>query len=311
MESLTAGGMRPMGDVVGDKPKASSRRKKAVLAIVAACLLAGGIWYSVTDRPRADLTLDLGNGVTMKLVRIPAGTFTMGSPGTELGRGSEEGPQHAVTISKPFYLGIYTVTQEQYEQVMGTNPSSLKGAGNPVDAVSWDNAVEFCTGLSQKTGKKVRLPTEAQWEYACRAGTTTAYNTGATLSPGQAHSDFPASTATPGTRKKLTDWVRSFFSAPKQPHRGLRPVGSFKPNGFGLYDMHGNVWQLCADWYGGDYYAHSPATDPAGPESGELRVMRGGSWNYSSQYCRSASRDSNVPGFRYSYTGFRVVLDSE
>jgi formylglycine-generating enzyme required for sulfatase activity len=285
--------------------------KKAALAVVAACLVAGGIWYYATDRPRVDLTLDLGNGVTMKLVLIPAGTFTMGSPATEPGRSPDEGPQHEVTISKPFYMGIYTVTQMQYEQVMGANPSQYKGAGNPVEMVSWDDATEFCKKLSQKTGKKVRLPTEAQWEYACRAGTTTAYNTGATLSPGEAECYFPGSSATPGIWQKFTAWVGSFFRAPKQIPGGPKPVGSFKPNGLGLYDMHGNVWQWCADWYGDDYYANSPKTDPAGAESGSLRVLRGGGWSFNPGKCRSAYRFRYVPVVRSGIIGFRVVLDSE
>ena len=301
-----------MGDAVDNKPKRFSRRKKAAIAIVAACLLAGGVWYYATDHhPKADMALDLGNGVTMKLVLIPAGTFTMGSPGTEPGRGSEEGPQHAVTISKPSYMGIYPVTQEQYEQVMGTNPSRFKGASNPVETVSWDDATEFCKKLSQKTGKRVRLPTEAQWEYACRAGTTTAYNTGPAISPGEADCDFSGSSATPGYWAKLKGWVRSFFPAGKQPQGGPKPVGSFKPNDFGLYDMHGNIWQWCADWYGDDYYAHSPSSDPAGPESGSPRVLRGGSWSVDPRSCRSAYRFWIDPDHRRSVFGFRVVLDSE
>ena len=300
-----------MGDEAGKKPKRFSRRKKAAFAVLLACLLAGGVWYFASDHPRADLTLDLGNGVTMKLVRIPAGTFTMGSPAAEPGHTPDEGPQHEVTISKLFYVGIYTVTQAQYEQVMGTNPSFFKGANNPVETVSWDDATEFCKKLSQKTGKRVRLPTEAQWEYACRAGTTTDYNTGATLNPGQADCLFSASSASPGYWEKLKGWVRSFFPEPKQTRGGPKPVGSFKPNGFGLYDMHGNIWQWCADWHGDDYYANSPAMDPAGPESGACRVLRGGCWYGYPQFCRSADRYWSVPDVRYFTIGFRVVLDSE
>ena len=300
-----------MGDAAGKKPKIFSRRKKAAIAIVAACLVAGGIWYFATDHPRADLTLDLGNGVTMKLVLIPAGTFTMGSPPTELGRSPNEGPQHEVTISKPFYMGIYTVTQEQYEQVMGTNPSKYNGASKPVDNVSWDDATEFCRKLSQKTGKRVKLPTEAQWEYACRAGTTTAYNIGDTLSPSQANCNFGASNATPGYWERFTGWVRSFLPAGKEPQGGPKPVGIFKPNGFGLFDMHGNINQWCADWYGEDYYATSPPTDPAGPESGMKRVQRGGDWLCNPRICTSALRFEEVPDLRHHCFGFRVVLDSE
>ena len=300
-----------MGDAAGRRPKAFSRRKKVALAVFAACLLAGGIWYYATDRPKVDLTLDLGNGVTMKLVLIPAGKFTMGSPATEPDRNPHEGPQHEVTIGKPFYMGIYAVTQEQYEQVMGTNPSEFKGAKNPAHNVSWNDATEFCKKLSEKTGRRVKLPTEAQWEYACRAGTTTAYNSGATVSPGQADCDFSGSNATPGLWQKFTAWVRSFFPAPKQPQGGPKPVGSFKPNGFGLYDMHGNIFQWCADWYARDYYANSPTTDPAGPENGLERVERGGSYNQYPQFGRSAVRFSDDPSLRTRGGGFRVVLDSE
>ena len=300
-----------MGEA-GDKTKRFSRRKKATLAALLACLVGGVIWYFATDHPRADMTLDLGNGVTMKLVRIPAGTFTMGSPPTEPGRNPNEGPQHGVTISKPFYMGVYTVTQEQYEQVMGTNPSTYKGANNPVETVSWDDATEFCKKLSQKKGRKVRLPTEAQWEYACRAGTTTAYNTGLTLSLGQADCDFSASSVgPPGNWEKLKDWVRSLFPAPKRNQGGPRPVGSFKPNSFGLYDMHGNIFQWCADWYLEDSYVNSPKADPKGPENGEFRVQRGGSWDDLPRTCRCAFRSWGSQAFWDDNIGFRVVLDSE
>jgi eukaryotic-like serine/threonine-protein kinase len=281
------------------------------LAVIAGCLVAGGLWYYATDHPRADMTLDLGNAVTMKLVLIPAGKFTMGSPPAEGGRNSDEGPEHRVSISKPFYMGIYTVTQEQYEQVMGTNPSQYKGAHNPVESVSWDDATEFCKKLSAKTGKTVKLPTEAQWEYACRAGTATAYSTGVTLSPGQADCDFSASNATRGAWKKFTDWVRSFFPAPKQTQGGPKPVGSFKPNGFGVYDMHGNIWQWCADWYDFNGYANSPATDPSGPRDGTARVLRGSCWGHVPRRCRSASRVGGTPDLRNYVFGFRVVVDAE
>ena len=218
-----------MDDAADWKPKTFTRRKKAAIAVFAVCLLAGSIWYCATGRAGrhgADLTFDLGNGVKMPLVLIPAGKFTMGSPASEPGRSPDEGPQHQVTITEPFYMGIYTVTQDQYQQVMRTNPSDFKGGNNSVENVSWDDAMEFCKKLSQKTGKRVRLPTEAQWEYACRAGTTTAYNTGNTLKPGQADCDFPPSTATPGYWEKFTAWVRSFFPAGTQSQGGPKPVGT-------------------------------------------------------------------------------------
>jgi formylglycine-generating enzyme required for sulfatase activity len=129
-------------------------------------------WEGIKD---VSLTLSLGGEVTMKLTLMPPGTFLMGSPEGEKDRREDEGPQHEVTITKPFYMGVYPVTQEQYQAVMGKNPSYFKGARNPVETVSWHNAVEFCKKLSRKTGKTVRLPTEAQWEYACRAGSTTRF----------------------------------------------------------------------------------------------------------------------------------------
>ena len=300
-----------MGDavdkVVDKKARKLSRRTKVGVAVIAGCLAASGIWYYMADRPGhwQETVLDLGNNVKMRLVLIPGGKFMMGSPATEAGRGSEEGPQHEVTISKPFYMGAFEVTQEQYEQVMGANPSAFKGAKNPVDTVFWDDAVEFCRKLSARTGKKVMLPTEAQWEYACRAGTTTAFHTGNALKPGQANAVIPTK---PGVWDRVMAWL-GMSSAKKTIQ--TTPAGSFPPNGFGLYDMHGNVWEWCGDWYGEDYYANSPKTDPQGPDSGSYRVLRGGSWGDIPEYCRSAGRIRVTPDDRYSYGGFRVAVDSE
>jgi formylglycine-generating enzyme required for sulfatase activity len=173
---------------------------------------------------------------------------------------------------------------------METNPSYTKGARNPVDSVSWEDAMEFCRRVSQRSGRSVRLPTEAQWEYACRAGTSTPFNMGRTL---------PRNMAAYG-------WSYTYPSnrAGVSPH-GSVAVGSFPPNAWGLYDMHGNVWQWCSDWYG-DYPA-GEVTDPTGPKEGSLRVLRGGSWNYDPRYCRSACRYWFNPGSRYDYFGFRVA----
>jgi len=240
------------------------------------------------------LTFDLGGGVSMKLVKIPAGTFMMGSPASEARRGSDEGPQRRVTISKPFYMGIYEVTQEQYQAVLGENPSNFTGAKNPVKKISWNNAAEFCRRLSVKTGKTVRLPTEAQWEYACRAGTTTPFNTGETISTSQANYN---GYYTYGSGKKGAYSDKTI------------PVGSFKPNAFGLYDMHGNVWEWCKDWYDKSYYAKANNRDPQGPDSGEYRVLRGGRWYSDPKNCRSAHRGRDAPNLMVggSY-GFRVVV---
>jgi formylglycine-generating enzyme required for sulfatase activity len=225
----------------------------------------------------------------MKLVLIPAGKFLMGSPEDEKDRLENEGPRHEVTISKAFHIGAYDVTQEQYERIMGTNPSQFKGAQNPVENVSWDDAAEFCKKLSQATGKTVRLPTEAQWEYACRAGSKTRFSYG----------DDP-------DYANLGDYAWYNANSESKTH----PVGQKKPNAWGLYDVHGNVWQWCSDWYA-DSYANANNTNPEGPGTGSNRVLRGGSWDYTPQRCRSALRYWFAPDFRSTLFGFRVVVDSE
>jgi formylglycine-generating enzyme required for sulfatase activity len=248
-----------------------------------------------------ELEISIGNNVTMKLVLIPAGKFMMGSPIDEKGReGVEENrgeeTLHEVTISKPFYLGIYHVTQEQYELVMGKNPSRFKGKSNPVEMVSWDDATEFCKSLSGKIGRAVGLPTEAQWEFACRAGTSTPFNTGNTISTEQANYDG----------SKVYGDGKEGVNRDKPT-----PVGTFKPNAWGLYDMHGNISQWCSDWYSASYYADSPKIDPAGPPvtSRRTRVLRGGSWSYDPKYCRSAGRWADAPDYHSGYgVGFRVVV---
>jgi len=244
--------------------------------------------------PPRELTLDLGKGISMKLVLIPAGKFLMGSPDSEKGRSPNEGPQHEVMITKPFYMGIYEVTQAQYEQVTGKNPSSFKGAQNPVEHVSCDDATEFCKKLSQKTGKMVSLPTEAQWEYACRSGSKTRFHFG-------------------DRDEDLSDygwWGYDKGNSDKQTH----PVGGKKPNAFGLHDMHGNVWEWCSDWYV-DSYANLPTgqagaknQDPSGPNSGTLRVLRGGGWDIKPAICRSARRVRRSPDLRLGDSGFRVSV---
>ena len=250
-------------------------------------------------------TLDLGRGVTMILVRIPAGTFLMGSaesaeevfrrrrPGQgSLEQHEREHPQHQVTITRPFHMGVHEVTQAQYEAVTGKNPSHFKGANNPVDGVSWNDAVAFCQALSRKTGKVVRLPTEAQWEYACRAGTTTPFHTGQTISTDQANYDG--------------DYVYGNGRKGIHRHKPI-PVGNFKPNAWGLYDMHGNVAEWCSDWEGP--YANAAILDPKGPASGLSRIVRGGSWGFDPGYCRAAARWSCGPaGELYGLLGFRVVV---
>jgi formylglycine-generating enzyme required for sulfatase activity/serine/threonine protein kinase len=231
------------------------------------------------------------NSIGMKLVFIPAGGFVMGSPSSESQRDNDEGPQHKVTISKSFYMGIYEVTQEQYQAVMGNNRSYFKGENLPAERVSWNDAVEFCKKLSRKEGKTYRLPTEAEWEYACRAGTTTPFNTGETIST------------------ECANYYGNYTYG--NGHKGLyrqktTPVGSFSPNAFGLYDMHGNVWEWCQDRYDSKYYSNSPTVDPQGPSKGQYRVLRGGSW-LNTWGCRSALRFKDKPNKRGGDFGFRVV----
>ena len=240
---------------------------------------------SQASQPAKELTLDLGDKVTMKLAIIPAGKFLMGSPKDEKDRRDDEGPQHEVTISKPFYMGIYEVTQEQYFQVTGTNRSRFKVPQHPVETVSWPDAVEFCKKLSQTTGMSVHLPTEAQWECACRAGSTTRFSYG-------------------DDDRKLGDYAWYVKNSGAKSH----PVGQKKPNDFGLYDMHGNTSEWCSDWYA-ESYADTNTADPAGPATGKTRVLRGGMWLNDPPVCRSARRSSYGPGARGYVFGFRVVVD--
>ena len=222
------------------------------------------------------------NGVLLEMVKIKAGTFTMGSPEGELGRSRDE-TQHQVTLTKDYWLGKFEVTQAQYEAIMGNNPSYFKGGNRPVEEVSWEDAKEFCNKLNERyagklpTGYRFDLPTEAQWEYACRAGTTTALNNGTNL------------TSEKGECSNLNEvgWYKNNHGS-----GGHKAVGQKRPNNWGLYDMHGNVMEWCRDWrtfYTGD------ATDPTGPASGSRRVNRGGSWDDYASGCRSACRGSLSP----------------
>ena len=228
------------------------------------------------------------NTMGMEFVLIPAGEFMMGSD-----NGSDyEKPVHRVRITKPFYMDAYEVTQKAYQAVIGSNPSRLKGAKNPVESVSWNDALEFCKCLSQREGVTYRLPTEAEWEYACRAGTTTPFYFGNTISTDQAN--YNGSYVYGNGRKGVY-------------REKAMPVGSFPPNALGLYDMHGNVWEWCQDWYDSGYYGKSPTDDPSGPRAGSHRVHRGGCWYGNPGLCRSASRDRDAPGRRYGVLGFRLV----
>ena len=240
----------------------------------------------------------------MVLVRIEPGEFLMGSPDSDKDAEDDEKPRHRVRITRSFYLGKYEVTKAEYEAMMGDNPSYFKGSPkSPVESVSWLNAARFCNQLSEREGLKpmyeisgttiqvpdwngtgYRLPTEAEWEYACRAGTATRYSFG-------------------DDEARLGEFAWFGSDAGVRTHE----VGQKRPNAFGLYDMHGNVLEWCWDWYAADYYKEPPVDDPRGPSRAELRVIRGGGWGNEPRYVRSADRDRDAPGFRDFYLGFRVA----
>jgi formylglycine-generating enzyme required for sulfatase activity len=198
----------------------------------------------------------------------------------------DEKPMHTVRISRPFYLGKYEVTQGQWEAIMGKNPSRFTGDPNrPVEQVSWEDVQEFLQRLNAREGgARYRLPTEAEWEYAVRAGSTTAYSFGDSTS-------------------QLGQYAWHDGNAGGATH----PVGRLQPNAWGLHDMHGNVWEWVQDWKG--TYPSGTVTDPTGPQSGSYRVSRGGSWNYAARYCRSANRDDFAPAYRHFYLGFRLLRE--
>jgi formylglycine-generating enzyme required for sulfatase activity len=277
---------------------------------------------------------EITNSIGMKLVRIPAGKFQMGSTKAEqneaiaafeknIGKKAldadlawirSEGPRHPVEITKDFYLGVHEVTQKQCTTVMGKNPSWFCAAGYgkdkvkgmdtddfPVESVTWEEAVAFCKKLSalpaeKRAGRKYRLPTEAEWEHACRGGApSNPFHCGHFLSSKQAN----------------FDGNNPFGGAPKGDYLvRTEKVGSYTPNAFGLFDMHGNVAEWCSDWYGKDYYSTSPPRDPQGPAAGSVRVNRGGGWNSFGRGCRSAYRDGSGPDNSGNNIGFRIVLVS-
>jgi formylglycine-generating enzyme required for sulfatase activity len=244
------------------------------------------------------------SSISANMIRINGGTFQMGSPANEVDRERNE-VQHSVTVSS-FYMGKYLVTQKEYREVMGTNPSKFKGDNFPVEQVSWFDAVNYCNRLSQREGltpaytingenvtwnrnaNGYRLPTEAEWEYACRAGTATPFSTGNNITTSQANYDgnYPYNNNAKGTYRGKTT-----------------TVGSFSPNTWGLYDMHGNICEWCWDWDGN----YSSGTDPIGSVSGDYRVTRGGSWYNYGRSLRSAYRRSSKPSYKNDGIGFRLV----
>ena len=281
-------------------------------------------------------TIELGGDVKLEMALIPAGSFVMGDDSGL----DDEKPAHKVTITKPFYLGLYEVTIEQFRQFVdatGYGTDAEKGAGfrgafgwvpdtmefkmnetyswrntgfvqsdiHPVVNVSWNDAMEFCRWLSGKDGKAYRLPTEAEWEHACRAGTTTRYSHG---------DDSEELVKVGNVADAAFEMQFPELKGEIQANDGYAytsPAGSFLPNSFGLYDMHGNVWEWCADWYDPEHYAKSPANDPSGPATGEERVYRGGGWFNCARGFRSASRSGGLAENRHLTLGFRVAVAAE
>ncbi|MEH2192205.1 MAG: SUMF1/EgtB/PvdO family nonheme iron enzyme [Nostoc sp.] len=243
---------------------------------------------------------NLGNAVVLEMVAIPGGKFLMGSPENEPERQDSESPQHTVTV-QPFFMGKFPVTQSQWAIVaalkkvnidLNPEPSNFKGANRPVECVSWDDAIEFCARLSNKTGKTYRLPSEAEWEYACRAGTTTPFYFGETITTDLANYDgnYTYNSGSEGEyRQQTTD------------------VGIFLPNLFGLFDMHGNIWEWCQDgWH--ENYSKAPNNGSAWMGNDDKRLLRGGSWIYNPGFCRSAFRNWSARDYSNYYVGFRVVV---
>ncbi|WP_417385389.1 SUMF1/EgtB/PvdO family nonheme iron enzyme [Gimesia sp.] len=299
--------------------------------------------------PVLSLRKSITNSIGMQLAEIPAGEFLMGSgkSAAEIARlfeskaenFADEHPQHRVKITKSFQMGVFEVTVGQFRQFVeatgyqteaekdgeggyGWNETTEKFEGrdpkynwkntgfkqtdeHPVVNVTWNDAVAFCKWLSRQEGKSYRLPTEAEWEYACRGGTTSLYQTG----------DDPnglaviGNTADQTAKDRWTNYQTFDYLSVRDNYVFSSPVGSFRSNAFGLYDMHGNVWEWCQDWYGEDYYGKSPITDPSGPSSGSSRVLRGGSWSFNPQYDRSANRYRCSPDYCHNNFGFRVVCE--
>ena len=281
----------------------------ASIVCLASLYLGVGVYGPVDARQPNDAPREVKNSIGMTFIRISAGTFLMGSPAGELHRNADE-TQHEVTVTNPFFLGVHEVTQGQYEKIMGTNPSywSANGDGKqrfknkdtthyPVERVSWHDAIEFCKKLSAAEKRTYRLPYEAEWELACRAGTKTVFSAGNDF-----HSNF-ANINGLGYSSYGKETAGPFF-------RSTVRVGGYPPNDVGLHDMHGNVQEWCADWYGENYYKKCAKDDPPGPPQGSERVLRGGAWPSSAKACRSALRNHLPPDEKNYATGFRVVMQA-
>ena len=225
------------------------------------------------------------NGVSFDMIAVEGGTFTMGAT-SEQGSDAydDEKPAHQVTLSS-YYIGKTEVTQELWQAVMGSNPSKFSGTNLPVEKVSWEDCQSFVIKLNELTGKNFRLPTEAEWEYAARGGNK---SNGFKFSGGNNIAEV------------------AWYS--KNGNKISHPVATKAPNELGIYDMSGNVWEWCSDWYSSSYYTSSSQTNPTGPNSGSYRVYRGGSWSGNDRYCRVSHRDSNYPSYRFNYVGLRLAL---
>jgi formylglycine-generating enzyme required for sulfatase activity len=272
----------------------------AVLAASCAVLIAAIVLLTRPGSPVPAPRKPRTNTIGMELVLIPAGEFLMGSPDDNQNAGDDEKQQHRVRITRPFYLGVHEVTQGQYREVTGANPSDFQGSDDlPVEHVSWDEAIAFCNKLSEHEGLKpyyrvgggaplggdgYRLPTEAEWEYACRAGSTTRFSFG-------------------DDEARLGEYAWFVGNSDSKTH----PVGQKRPNAFGLYDMHGNVWEWCWDGYEAKSYAGSPGADPLGPSQAAARVIRGGGWIIEPRLARSTYRYGFSPEYRKFDLGFRVA----
>jgi formylglycine-generating enzyme required for sulfatase activity len=259
-------------------------KKILILALVMIGVMAAGYWIMNPGQDNNTYT----NSIGMEFVLIPAGEFEMGSPSGEEGRFAVEGPVHTVTIEKAYYLSKYEVTQAQWKEVMGSNPSDFEGDDRPVENVSWNDVAEFIKKLNQMEGTdKYRLPSEAEWEYACRAGTTTRYSFG-------------------DNESLLGDYAWYYGNLDRKTH----PVGNKKPNNWGLYDMHGNVWEWVQDRWHNNYNVVLKNGSAWESNSGSTRVFRGGGWFSDARSCRSAVRGRFDPDDRGFYVGFRLLQET-
>ena len=294
--NASAGGATAGGAREPDAPATPAPGGAPESGALAAPVAGGARGSDAPPTPAPEVkTIDLDGGVTLELVKIPAGEFMMGSPESEKGHQTDEGPQHRVRIEKPFYMGKHPVTQAQWRAVMGDDdPSHFKGDNRPVEQVSWNDCRQFCDKLSEVADRRIRLPSEAEWEYACRAGTTTPFFFGETISTDQANYNVGGSASEDGSQGTR--------------HNETTPVGSFPPNAFGLFDTHGNVWEWCEDvWH--DDYTGAPSDGSAWVTGGDegRRVVRGGSWYGLEIDLRSANRSRNRPDGRSDDVGFRVA----